>query len=87
MLLRPWRWLLRRVLLVGLLPALAFRLARELPFESWLKMYQSISVPRGTRPHDTSRRASPPMDVPPPTTTPPVAAPNAVEREPSTIYP
>ena len=72
---------------VGLLPALAFRLARELPIDSWVKMYRSISVPPGTPPRDGSARASPPMDVPAPANMPPVASPRAVEREPSTIYP
>ena len=86
-LLKPWRWLPRRVLFMGLVPALAVRLARELPIDSWLQMYRSISVPRGTAPREVSGRASPPMDVPSPTTVPPVAAPSAAEREPSTIYP
>lgn len=87
MLLKPWRWLPRRALFVGLVPALALRLARELPIDSWLQMYRSISVPRGTPPPETAGRASPPMDVPASTTIPPVAAPSVAAREPSTIYP
>jgi len=87
-LLKPWR-LMRRALFAGLLPALLFRVVRQLPIDAWLKLYGSISVPRGapaaTAP--TTMRPSPPMDVPTAGGMRPVPRATSVEEQPSTLYP
>ena len=41
---KPWRWLLRPALFAGLVPALGARLMRQLPLESWLRMFASVST-------------------------------------------
>jgi hypothetical protein len=41
---RPWRWILRPALFAGLLPAVASRFMRQLPLESWLRMFASVSA-------------------------------------------
>jgi hypothetical protein len=41
---KPWRWLLRPALFAGLVPALGARLMRQLPLESWLRMFASVSA-------------------------------------------
>jgi hypothetical protein len=88
-LLKPWR-LVRRALFAGLLPALLFRLVRELPIESWMKLYGSISVPRGAPvapAATTTARPSPPIDVPSTAAARPSTSAAAVETQPSTLYP
>ena len=41
---KPWRWLLRPALFAGLVPALGARLMRQLPLESWLRMFATVSA-------------------------------------------
>lgn len=41
---RPWRWILRPALFAGLLPAVASRVMRQLPLESWLRMFASVTA-------------------------------------------
>ena len=41
---RPWRWILRPALFAGLLPAVASRFMRQLPLESWLRMFASVTA-------------------------------------------
>ena len=87
-LLKPWR-LLRRALFAGLLPALLFRLVRELPVDAWLKLYGSISVPRATpaAAAAASARPSPPIDVPSTAAARASMPAASVEAQPSTVYP
>ena len=41
---RPWRWALRPAIFAGLLPAIGARIMRQLPLESWLRMFASVST-------------------------------------------
>ena len=62
---RPWRWMLRPALFAGLVPAVASRVMRQLPLESWLRMFASVTA-RSARESTSNapNRSTPPSSGP-----------------------
>ena len=75
---RPWRWALRPAIFAGLVPALAARILRQLPLESWLRMFASVSA-RTAR--DTA------SGDPSPSTTPSATDTSTRHTEPVSVTP
>jgi len=56
---KPWRWLLRPALFVGLLPQLATQALRHMPLDSWLRMVSTVVAKRAPSKATTPEPASP----------------------------
>jgi hypothetical protein len=92
-LLRPWRWLLRPAVFAGLLPAILLRVLRELPLDTWIKAAAGF----GGRPGTTAGDRTPPDAGTPfaaqatvttaATAAAPTAQAEAMQPQPSTVYP
>jgi hypothetical protein len=55
---RPWKWLLRPALFVGLVPQLAAQALKRMPIDNWMQMLNSIlPARRDPKEDDMSERA------------------------------
>jgi hypothetical protein len=84
---RPWRWLLRPALFVGLIPQLAAQAMKRMPLDSWMSLFSAAArgktssgnTASATRPSRAGTPASDPGQVPRPASTPPTATRPAAE--------
>ena len=62
---RPWRWLLRPALFVGIVPQLVAQVMKRYPAESLLRMASGLLHKRASAPRPAKRPPPTPSSVPP----------------------
>jgi hypothetical protein len=62
---RPWKWLLKPALFVGLVPQLAAHALQRMPIDSWVQMLSSILPPKRKAKEDAAAPQAPDLPTPP----------------------
>ena len=55
---KPWRWLFRPALFIGLVPQIASHALKRMPLDAWLQMLSSFSARRAAKASETPDPAS-----------------------------